>query len=82
MNKANLLPLSTANQLIAKFIIILIVSYHPPTRCFRIYSDWTKFHLELVTLMDVFKSSGYLENFINMFETDLDNKHRIKENWY
>ena len=33
-------------------------------RCFRICSDWTKFHLELVKLIDVFKSNGYPENFI------------------
>ena len=34
-------------------------------RCFQICSDWTKFHLELVKLIDVFKSNGYPENFIN-----------------
>ena len=34
-------------------------------RCFRICPDWTKFHLELVKLMDVFNSNGYPENFIN-----------------
>ena len=32
---------------------------------FRIRSDWTKFHLELVKLMDVFESNGYPGNFIN-----------------
>ena len=49
-------------------------------RCFRIRSDWTKFHLELVKLMDVFKSNGYPENFINnCFKTFLDNKHKIQE---
>ena len=35
--------------------------------CFWICSDWTKFHLELVRLMDVFKSNGYSENFTNTF---------------
>ena len=49
-------------------------------RCFQIFSDWTEFHLELVKLMDVFKRSGYPDNFINKcFETFLDNKHRIQE---
>ena len=37
-------------------------------------------HLELVKLMDVFKSNGYPENFINnCFKTFLDNKHRVQE---
>ena len=36
-------------------------------RCFRICSDWTKFHLELVKLTDVFKNNGYSENFIDNF---------------
>ena len=50
-------------------------------RCFWIRSDWTKFHFELVKLMNVFKSNGYPETFINnLFKTFLDNKHRIKEN--
>ena len=49
-------------------------------RCFRICSDWTKFHLELVKLIGVFKSSGYPENFINnCFKLLLDNKYRIQE---
>ena len=49
-------------------------------RCFRIFSDWTKFHLELVKLADVFKSNGYPENFINnFFKTFLDKKYRINE---
>ena len=75
MKKASLLLLSTANQLLAEFIPILTVSYHPVTklacyntllyRCFRTCSDWTKFHLELVKLIDVFEKNGYLENFIN-----------------
>ena len=46
-------------------------------RCFRICSDWTKFHLELV---NVFKNNGYPENFINnCFKVFLDNKYRIQE---
>ena len=49
-------------------------------RCFRICSDWTKFHLKLVKLTDVFKNNGYLENFINnCFKLFLDNKYRIQE---
>ena len=43
-------------------------------RCFRICSYWTKFHLELVKLTDVFKNNGYPENFINnCFKVFLDN---------
>ena len=34
-------------------------------RCFRICSDSTNFHLELVKLTDVFKNNGYPDNFIN-----------------
>ena len=50
-------------------------------RFFRICSDWTKFHLELVKLTDVFTSNSYPENFIkNYFKTFLDNKLRIQEN--
>ena len=49
-------------------------------RCFQICSDWTKFHLELVKLIDVFKNNGYPENFINnCFKVFLDNKYRIQE---
>ena len=48
--------------------------------CFRICSDCTKFHLELVKLTDVFKNNGYPENFINnCFKVFLDNKYRIQE---
>ena len=47
-------------------------------RCFRICSDWTNFHLELVKSLDVFKNNGYPENFINdRFEVFLDNKYRV-----
>ena len=35
-------------------------------RCFRICTDWSEFHLELVKLIGVFKSNGYPENFINI----------------
>ena len=49
-------------------------------RCFEICSDWTKFHLELVKLIDVFKNNGYPENFINnCFEVLLDKKYRVRE---
>ena len=44
-------------------------------KCFQICSDWTKFHLELVKLIDVFKNNGYPENFINnCFKVFLDKK--------
>ena len=49
-------------------------------RCFRICSDWTKFHLELVKLMDIFMNNGDPENFINnCFKVILDNKYRVRE---
>ena len=48
--------------------------------CYIDLPRWTKFHSELVKLMDVFKSNGYPEKFINnCFKTFLDNKHRIQE---
>ena len=50
-------------------------------RCVRICSDWTKFHLELFKLIDIFKRNGYSENFINnCFKMFLNNKYRIQEN--
>ena len=49
-------------------------------RCFRICSDWTKFHFELVKLIHVFKNNGYPENSINnCFKVFVDNKYRIQE---
>ena len=49
-------------------------------RCFRICSGWTKFHLELVKLIDIFMNNGYPENFINnCFKVILDNKYRVRE---
>ena len=75
VKKASLPLLSTAKQLLVEFIPVFTVSYHPVTKlaCYIHYyidvyyicSDWTKFHLELVKLIDVFKSNGYPENFIN-----------------
>ena len=48
-------------------------------RCFRIYSDWSKFHLELVKLIDVLKNNGYPENFINnCSKVFLDKKYIIQ----
>ena len=59
-----------------KIVLLYTLLY----RCFRICSDWTKFHLELVKLTDVFKNNGYPENFINnCFKVFLDNKYRIQE---
>ena len=53
---------------------------HTLYRCFWICSDWTKFLLELVKLIDVFKNNGYPENFINnWFKVFLDNKYRVRE---
>ena len=48
--------------------------------CFWICSNYTKFNLELVKLIDVFKNYGYPEKFINnCFKVFLDNKHRVRE---
>ena len=48
--------------------------------CFRICLDWTKFHLELTKLIDVFKNNGYLESFINnCFKVFLESKYRVRE---
>ena len=48
--------------------------------CFRICSDLAESHSELVKLMDVFKNSGYPENFINNYlKTLLDKKCKIQE---
>ena len=50
-------------------------------RCFRISSDWKKFHLELTFLKKIFRKNGYPENFINKcFKKFLDNLHLVKEN--
>ena len=49
--------------------------------CLPIPLNWTKFHLKLVKLMDVFKCNGYPNNFINCFncfKTFLDNKHGMQ----
>ena len=49
-------------------------------RCFQICSDWTKFHLELVKLIDVFNNNDYPEKFVNnCFKVFLDNKYRVRE---
>ena len=49
-------------------------------RCFRIRSDWTKFPLELVKLIDVFETNAYPENFVNnCIKVFLNNKYRIQE---
>ena len=49
-------------------------------RCFRIFSDWTKFHAELTFLKNIFRKNGYPENFIDKcFRMFLDNIHLVKE---
>ena len=56
------------------------ISYTLLKRCFWICSDWTKFYLEMVQLIDAFKSISYPENFINnCFKAFLDNKQRLQE---
>ena len=49
-------------------------------RHFRIRSDWSRFHLELVKLMNVFNNNGNPQNFINnCFKIFLDDKRKIEE---
>ena len=48
-------------------------------RCLWIFSDWTKFQLELVKLMDVSKTNHYAENSINNCVKTYINKHRIQD---
>ena len=49
-------------------------------RCFRICSDWTKFHAELTFLKKTFRKNGYPKNFIDKcFKKFLDNIHLVKE---
>ena len=92
MNRANLQPLSTANELSAEFRLILTVSYHSPTKLawfMHCYVDVSGFaqSFTLNWLMDIFKSNDYPENFINdffklsmiFFQSFLDSKHRIQE---
>lgn len=49
-------------------------------RNFHICSDCTKFHSELVKLMDAFKNNDYPENFFNnYFKMIHKNKNRMKQ---
>ena len=49
-------------------------------RFFRIWSYWTKSHFKLVKLMNVFKSNGCHENFMNIcFKAFLNKKHTIQK---
>ena len=50
-------------------------------RCFRICSNWTQFHTELIFVKGIFRKNGYPESFIEKcFKKFLDNVHFIKEN--
>ena len=49
-------------------------------RCFRICTDWTKFHAELTFLKRIFHKNGYPENFIDKcFKEFLVNIYLVKE---
>ena len=50
-------------------------------RCSRLCSNWTKFHLKLVWLMDIFKKNGYTENFINNCFKRLITNIEFKKKW-
>ena len=61
---------------IYKFGMVYTLIY----RCYRICSDWKKFHAELTFLKTIFHKNGYLENFIDKcFKKFLDNIHLVKE---
>ena len=50
-------------------------------RCFRICSNWTQFHTELIFLKGIFQKNGYPENFIDRcFKMFLNNVYLVKEN--
>ena len=50
-------------------------------RCFRICSNWTQFHTELIFLKEILQKNGYLKNFIDKFlKKFLNNVHLVKEN--
>ena len=60
-----------------KFGMVYILVY----RCFRICSDWTKFHTELTFLKWIFRKNGYNENFLDKYlKKFLDNIHLVKKN--
>ena len=49
------------------------MSYTLVFRCFRICSDWNKFHKEIIFLKDIFLKNGYPTSFIDKcFKTFLD----------
>ena len=49
-------------------------------RCLQICSSWTKLHIELVCLKEIFFKNGYPEDFINnCFKKIMDNMHVVKE---
>ena len=83
-NKVNFQPQFIVNQLLV--VCIHLESFLPSLykfgmvytlvyRCFRICSDWKKFHAELTFLKTIFCRNGYPENFIDV----LDNIHLVKE---
>ena len=48
---------------------------------FRICSNWTQFHTELIFMKGIFRKNGYPENFIDKcFKKFLNNVHLVKEN--
>ena len=50
-------------------------------RCFRICSNWTQFHTELIFLKGIFQKNCYPKNFIyKCFKKFLNNVHFVKKN--
>ena len=58
-----------------KFGMLYILVY----RCFTLWSDWTKFHRELVTWKEIFQGNGHPTSFIDKcFKKFFDRLHIIK----
>ena len=61
-----------------KFINLFVTLVY---RCFRICSNWTQLHTELIFLKGTFQKNGYPNNFIDKcFKKFLNNVHLVKEN--
>ena len=64
-------------SLVYKFCMEYTLVY----RCFRICSNWTQFHTELIFLKGIFQKNGYSKNFLyKCFKKFLNNIHLVKEN--
>ena len=60
---------------IFKFGMVYTLVY----RCFRISSEWTKFHGELSFFKKIFRKNSYPKNFINKYFKTFLNIHLVNE---